>query len=121
MSSWVIECVLISAVVFNAVLSIVNGHVVALNRGLVVVAEIAIYAATFLVLLLRADRRMLPWFLLVVFIVLNGLLLGLGNGNFNPKYIRDVLAIPTFIMLGMSFSSQNLTRLIVILQTIVFA
>ena len=29
------------------------------------------------------------------FIMLNGLLLCLGNGAFNPKYMRDVLVIPT--------------------------
>ena len=121
MSPAVTECVLILAVCFNAILAILNGHGVTLQRGHVVLAEIAIYAATFTTLVFNADRRMLPWFLLAWFIVLNGVLLSLGNGVFNPKYMRDVLVIPIFIMLGMSCSSQNLTRPIVILQTIVFA
>jgi len=115
------EFVLICAVSFNAVLSIANGHGVTLQRGHVVFAEIAIYAAALTIIIFNADRRMFPWFLLMLFIVLNGLLLCLGNGAFNPKYMRDVLAIPTFIMLGMSYKSASLTRAILILQTIVFA
>jgi putative polymerase len=121
MSPAVTECVLILAVCFNAILAVLNGHGVTLQRGHVVFAEIAIYAAALAILVFNADRRMFPWFLLAFFIVLNGLLLSLGNGAFNPKYMRDVLVIPIFIMLGMTYNSQSLTRPIVILQTIVFA
>jgi putative polymerase len=121
MSPAIPEFILIFAVSFNALLAIANGHGVTLQRGHVVVAEMVVYAAAFGVIFLNADRKMLPWFLLTVFIVLNGLLIGLGNSDFNPKYIRDVLAIPTFIMLGMTYRSQSLTRPIVILQTVVFA
>jgi putative polymerase len=115
------ECVLILAVCFNAILSVVNGHVAQLQRTHVVVAEIAIYATALAIIFFNADRKMLPWFLLAFFIILQGLLLCLGNGAFNPKYMRDVLVIPTFIMLGMTYGSKNLTRPVVILQTIIFA
>jgi putative polymerase len=121
MSPAVTECVLILAVCFNAILAILNGHGVTLQRGHVAFAEIAIYVAALAILVFNADRRMFPWFILAFFIVLNGLLLSLGNGAFNPKYMRDVLVIPIFIMLGMTYNSQSLTRPIVILQTIVFA
>jgi putative polymerase len=115
------ECVLILAVCFNAILSIINGHVLALERGHVIFSEIAVYAAALMIVVFNADRRMLPWFLLAFFIILNGLLLSLGNGAFNAKYMRDVLAIPTFIMLGMTYNSKSLTRPLVILQTIILA
>jgi putative polymerase len=121
MNPAITECVLILAVCFNALLSVVNGHGVTLQRGHVVLAEIAIYAAALTIILFNADRRMFPWFLVTLFIVLNGLLLCLGNGAFNPKYVRDVLVIPTFIMLGMSYKSDSLTRPVIVLQTIVFA
>ena len=121
MSPAVPEFILIFAVCFNALLAIANGHGVTLQRGHVVVAEIVVYAAAFGTIFLNADRRMLPWFLLIVFIILNGLVLGIGNGEFNPKYIRDVMVIPAFIMLGMTYRSRSLTRPIVILQTIVFS
>jgi putative polymerase len=121
MNSVVKDSVLILAVCFNALLSIINGHVVALARSHVILIEITVYAAVLSIIILNADRRMLPWFLLSIFIVLNGLLLSVGNESFNAKYIRDVLVIPIFIMLGMTYNSSNLTRPVVILQTIIFA
>ena len=45
----------------------------------------------------------------------------LGNGAFNPKYMRDVLVIPIFIMLGMTYRFGSLTRPVVIIQTVTFA
>jgi putative polymerase len=112
--------VLIAAVCFNAVLAIINGHVVALARTHVVLAEIAIYAVALGVIVSNADRRMWPWFLLALFIVLMGLLIGLGNGEFNPKYIRDVLVIPVFIMLGMTYRADSFVKPFLVLHTIVF-
>jgi putative polymerase len=121
MNSAVTDLVLILAVCFNALLSIINGHVVALERTHVILAEIVVYAATLTTVVLNADRKMVPWFLLTLFIILNGLLLSVGNEAFNAKYIRDVLVIPTFIMLGMTYNSRSLTRPVVILQTMIFA
>jgi hypothetical protein len=77
--------VLIAAVCFNAILAIINGHVVALAQVHVVLAEIAIYAVALAIIITHADRSMLPWFLLTLFIVVMGLLIGLGNGSFNPN------------------------------------
>jgi len=113
--------VLIAAVCFNAVLAIINGHVVGLSRGQVIFAELAIYAAALAIIVTHADRRMWPWFLLTLFIILMGLLIGLGNGEFNPKYIRDVLVIPVFIMLGMTYRADSFVRPFVVLHTIIFA
>jgi putative polymerase len=120
MSSILSELVLIGAVSFNAVLAIINGHIVALQRVHVVVAEIAIYAAALSLIIFNADRKMMPWALLTLFIILSGLLLALGNGDFNAKYLRDVLVIPVFVMLGMTYHRATLARPLLILQTIVF-
>src|SRR6202795_2775409 len=111
----VTECVLVWAVCFNAILSIINGHVLALERSHVILSDIAVYAAAFMIMVFNADRKMSPWFLLAYFIILNGLVLSLGNGAFNAKYMRDVLEIPTFIMLGMTYNSKSMTRPVVIL------
>ena len=86
----------------------------------VVLAEIAVYAGALAIIVFRADRNMWPWLLLTVFIVLMGLLIALGNGEFNPKYIRDVLVIPVFIMLGMTYRGDNFVRPFLVLHTIIF-
>src|SRR5258708_1820592 len=120
MSSALSEMILIGAVLFNAILAIINGHVFALARPHVVLAELAIYAAAISLLFFNADRKMMPWFLLAFFVILLGLLLALGNGAFNAKYTRDVLVIPVFVMLGMTYDRTSLVRPLLILQTIVF-
>jgi putative polymerase len=121
MNSAATGTVLISAVCFNALLSIINGHVIALQRAHVIFTEVFVYVAALTILIFNADRKMLSWFLLAVFITLNGLLLSVGNSAFNPKDIRDVLVIPIFVMLGMAHRAKGLMAPIVILQTIVFA
>jgi putative polymerase len=113
------ETIVIVAVCFNALLAIVNGHGVQLNRGTIVFAEIAIYGAALAVIVYNADRKMQPWFLLAFFIVSMAMLLALGNGNFNAKYPRDVLVIPVFVMLGMTWQPKDVARPIVVLQSIV--
>src|ERR1700761_6186411 len=121
MSPAIPEIIVLVAVCFNAALAIVNGHVVQLNRGIIAFAEVAIYGAAIAVIVLNADRKMQPWFLLALFIVTNALLLSLGNGNFNAKFPRDVLVIPVFVMLGMTWRPANPVRPILVLQSIVAA
>jgi putative polymerase len=114
------EFVLITAVCFNAILSIVSGHVVTLARTQVIFAEVAVYAGALAIIVSRADRRMLPWFLLTLFIILMGLLVSAGSGELNAKYIRDVLVIPIFIMLGMTYRANAFVKPFSILHTIIF-
>ena len=114
------NAVLIVAVTFNAALALINAHIVALERTYVVLTEVAVYGAAAAIIFFRVDRRMMPWFLLALATVLLGFLLGLGNGAFNPKFPRDVLVIPVFVMLGMAQGRSSLVRPVLILQTIVF-
>ena len=120
MSSALPDLVLIAAVSFNAVLAVINGHVFALARIHVELAEIAVYASAVAIIIVRADRTMWPWFLLTIFIVLMGLLLSLGSGELHAKYIRDVLVIPVFIMLGMTHRSETFVRPFLVLHTTIF-
>jgi putative polymerase len=112
--------ILICAVCFNAILAVINGHFMTLGREHVVLAEVAVYAGAIATILFRADRNMWPWFLLTIFIILMGLWISLGSGDFNAKYIRDVLVIPVFIMLGMTYNSDTFVRPFSILHSIVF-
>ena len=120
MSSFLPAFILICAVSFNAILAVINGHVITLARSHVILAEVAVYAGAFAIIVFRADRRMLPWLLLIFFIVLMGMFVSVGNGEFNAKYIRDVLVIPVFIMLGMTYQANTFSRSFLVLHTIIF-
>jgi len=120
MSSFLPAFILICAVSFNAILAVINGHVITLARGHVIMAEVAVYAGAFAIIVSRADCRMLPWLLLIFFIVLMGMFVSVGNGEFNAKYVRDVLVIPVFIMLGMTYQANTFSRSFLVLHTIIF-
>lgn len=113
------ELILFGAVSFNAILAVINGHVFALQRIHVVLTEVAIYGLAVVVIAFNADRRMRPWLLLSLFIIAFGFLLALANGAFSPKYLRDVLVIPVFVMLGMTCRRATLVKPILAVQTVV--
>ena len=111
---------LITAVFFNAVLSAINAHVIQIDRTEVVFAEVVISAAVAVLVTVNWARDMRPWLVLSLFVVSMGVVLALGNDAFTPKYIRDVLEIPLFIMLGMVYRDRNLLKLLCFIQTVVF-
>jgi putative polymerase len=112
--------VLIGCVVFNAGLAVVNGHIMALPPALVIAAEGMLVSAALGLAMLGWKPQMAPSLALIALLVLFATFRGLLMAQPEPKFLRDVLLIPTFIMLGMSFDERGLTRTILLLHTIVF-
>jgi putative polymerase len=107
------------AVLFNAALAIVNAHFARLSTGSVVGAELLIVAAAHAVVLRNYRPQMLPWYAMMCVAVLFALIRGAVVGHFEPKFLRDVLLIPTFMMLGMTVSLRRLTAPIAVLHAII--
>lgn len=113
--------VLIGAVAFNAVLAIVNAQVTALTPASAVLAEVALVGAAHALALANYRREMTPWYLLIAFLTIIALLRCLIMGELDVKYLRDLLIIPTFIVLGMTFDPRRLTGVVVGLHALVLA
>lgn len=113
--------IVIVATLFNAGLAIVNAHGVSISSGTVIASEVVVTAAA----LLFGIQGHLPaqrvWLTLAGLILVFALANGFGSGGFDPKFIRDVLLIPIFILLGLSSGRRDLIRVILILQVIVVA
>ena len=114
-----LTAVVVTAVTFNAALAVINGHVTPLAPAAVIAAELLVVGAAQVLAALDADPRMLPWYLIGV--VLIALFLGrsLLTGEIAPKYARDVLLIPTFIVLGMAADARTLDRTVLIVLALV--
>jgi putative polymerase len=108
-------------VLFNAALAIVNGQFMRLSMGTVIAAELLIVAAAHVTILRNYRQQMLPWYGMMVVAVLFSLVRSIVVGHFEPKFLRDVLLIPTFLMLGMTTSMGRLTVPIVVLHVVVVA
>jgi putative polymerase len=107
------------AVLFNAGLAIINAHITPISASVVIGMEVSIVVTANAIVLLHYRPQMLPWYGMILVIVLFSLERSLVVGQLNPKFLRDVLLIPTFVLLGMTTSPRRLTTLIVVLHFIV--
>jgi putative polymerase len=112
---------LMAAVLFNPILAIANAHVKPLSPAFVIGTEVLIVAAVHLLALIAFRARMAPWYLLIFLLVAFAVLRSVAVGAPNVKYLRDVVLIPTFIILGMTFARERLPKWIVGLHAIVLA
>lgn len=116
----VVGWTLVAAVTFNAVLALVNAHLVAISRTHVMLVEAMIVGVILATVAFRATRPMLRWIALLLIVVSLGFILGFFNSTIDPKYIRDVVLIPIFILFGMLYARYNILKLFIFIQAVVF-
>ena len=108
------------ATAFNAILAVVNAHV-ALSPNIVIAAEVGTVGLAQFLAIKYFREEMTVWYVLFVVILMLWLMRSLLTESLDVKYVRDVLIIPTFIVLGMVSQRENLTRTVVIIHIIVLA
>jgi putative polymerase len=112
---------LLAAIVFNPLLAIVNAQMTLLSPAMVIAFEVLIVACAHALALLHFRARMIPWYALIALLLAFALFRSAAVGILDPKYLRDVLLIPTFILLGMTFPRERLPGLIVSIHLLVLA
>jgi len=113
--------IVVAAVVFNAGLAFVNAHLVALPPLAVIGCELLIVAAAHVLALANYRGQMTVWYVLIGVFALITVYRSLALGSGDPKFFRDVLLIPTFVILGLAFERRHLTALVVLLHATVLA
>ncbi len=109
-----------AAVLFNFALAIVNQHIRPLSSLDVIAAELLIVAAAHALCLSRFRPEMASWYALLWFLILVGFARWLWLADIDPKSIRDVIIIPTFICLGIACGSRSLNRIVLTIHAVVF-
>ena len=110
---WVPALIIIGAVIFNAVLAVVNGHLVPLTPSMVIATEMMFVLAAHAIAFQNYQPQMKRWYVLIGILFVIALVRGLLTQDFDPKLLRDALLIPTFILLGITFKPRGLPTLIV--------
>lgn len=110
---------ILASVLFNALLAIINAHVVQLNMNVVAGSEFLIVLVAQATAFKHYNQQMLPWYGAMVFIVGFAIIRGSYLGYFEPKYVRDVVLIPTFILLGMTVPFHRVKSAVTILHVVV--
>ncbi len=108
--------IVIGAVCFNAGLAIVNGNLAGMSQAPVVVAEILFVALAHAVALANYRREMAPWYALLGLFVAFALIRSLSSQTIDVRYLRDVMIIPTFVVLGLTFDARRLALVFVAIQ-----
>jgi putative polymerase len=119
--AWIPVAIVIAAVVFNAVIAILNANVRPMTANAVILCEVAILGAAHAYVLARFDRPMLLWYAYIGFVLAFATMRVLATGTFEPKFVRDLLMIPTFVMLGMTMTLPRVVGCVLVLQAVVVA
>lgn len=113
--------VVVSATLFNAGLALLNAHGLSMNSGAVIACEMLITGAAAVLGLHGRLALKQAWLALAGLVFVFALVNGFGSGGFDPKFIRDVLLIPIFVLLGLSCDRREAVRTVMILQVTVVA
>ena len=116
---WAPAALMVWATVFNALLAIVNAHAMKLSPAAVIAAESMTTVGALLLAGLRYKPEMKTWFVLIGLMLLMFSLISAARGDLQAKNIRDVLIIPTYILLGMASPRRTLNRTVCIVHAIV--
>ncbi|HSI39663.1 MAG TPA: hypothetical protein VLA00_03850 [Xanthobacteraceae bacterium] len=117
----IIMGILLGACLFNTFLAFVNANVAALSSAPVIAFELLITCAALAIGVQRVDANKARWFVLMGFLVFFQAFTAITNGQPDPKFLRDVLIIPVFMLLGLSSDRPTLLRALIILQAVVLA
>ncbi len=124
-SKWLsIPCLLvILAVSYNSFLAIINANVMVLNTHYVALVEIAILLSITGYIALNFNKLVAPLRHLSFFAVmmLLSVMVMLANGEFFPKFIRDMYIIVAFVLLGTVTNEKDIIRIFKILAGITLA
>lgn len=112
----------LAGVLYNTVLSFLNGHAMSVSYALVVVTEIAVLGMAVLTLLrsgLRPGDN--PALLLLGFFLINACLVSLASGALFIDMVRNTAIIVVFLMLGERVQEQTVRRTFAITSGLVAA
>ena len=107
------------ATVFNAILAVVNARLFSLSPAIVIAAEVGTVALAHGLALWQFREEMKVWYALLAIILIWFLARSLITSDLQIRYVRDVLIIPTFIVLGMVSHRDYLTKTVCVIHVIV--
>src|SRR3954465_12055319 len=94
--------IIYAAVLFNFGLSFVNANGMQIGRTHVILVELFLVSVTFAFCIRYWSPLMVPWMWVIWLLGTLFIALSLARQTIDPKYVRDVLLIPIFIMLGIA-------------------
>lgn len=109
----------IGAVSLNAFLAVINSQLHSLSIYAVIIGELTFVVVAHLIAIRYYKVDMEKWYCLIMVLLLIATIRSFFTSSIEIKYFRDLLIIPTFIVLGMTFDHRSLDRVIAVVHTLV--
>lgn len=116
----IVLSVIAATLFFNYLLCFINTNVSTVGEAQVILAEAMIMAVSWGVLLLSRRQLDLRWICFALAIVFCAVWVMVLRQEVQPKTVRDLIIIPTFVLLGIQFGRRDLSKPLVFLCFVVF-
>ncbi|MFY0655529.1 MAG: hypothetical protein JXR12_02005 [Neptunomonas phycophila] len=117
-SSVAIAVIYIS-VFYNTLLAFVNGNIFSLNNAVVVLCDALCVALALALILFKKSLIGNQWMKILLICLALHLVACLVSLDFNVKFVRDILIIPVFIILGSVYCHLDLKRIVIGISAVV--
>lgn len=107
---------IVAAVLFNALLAFVNGHIITMNSQAVAVVQGGIVGLAVAIALLARPEGAAKWVMLGWATLMLWLLLTIARGYLDLKIAGEIVLAPAFVVLGLCGSTRALVRALLIIQ-----
>jgi putative polymerase len=115
-----IGLIVIGCLLFNYFLCILNTHVVTVTDTHIIGAELLLMATAWGVLLWGGKRLQVGWLCLALACVLIPVLVMILREQPMLKTVRDIIIVPTFVLLGIRYGRDDLSGFVVGVCALVF-
>jgi hypothetical protein len=115
-----IELIIIGCLLFNYVLCVLNTHLISVSDKHVIGAELLLMTAAWGVLMWGGKRLQVGWLCLALAFVVIPVFVMILREQPMPKTVRDIVIVPTFVLLGIRYGRRNLSSFVVALCALVF-
>jgi putative polymerase len=115
-----IKLIIVGCVLFNYVLCILNAHLISVSDKHVIGAELLLMTAAWGILMWGGKRLQVGWLCLALAFVAIPVFVMILREQPMPKTVRDIVIVPTFVLLGIRYGRCNLSGFVVALCALVF-
>jgi putative polymerase len=115
-----IVLIVVGGLLFNYILCVLNTHVVTVTDIHIIGAELLLMAAAWGVLLWGGKRLQVGWLCLALACVLIPVLVMILREQPMLKTVRDIIIVPTFVLLGIRYGRDDLSGFVVGVCALVF-
>jgi putative polymerase len=115
-----IELIVIGCLLFNYVLCVLNTHLISVSDKHVIGAELLLMTAAWGILMWGGKRLQIGWLCLALAFVVIPVFVMILREQPMPKSVRDIVIVPTFVLLGIRYGRRNLSGFVVALCALVF-